>query len=187
MLATERVSGRRAEPLHGNVPRLIVVVERKPHLESDLVMRHRAVFDMAARLHYLEPADLTERARSAADSVLDRVLDALLRGTGDLDNPVNVIGHRHPSVAWWFVLLLNAGRLGSSRSTAFKGPACASSLETVSSSRESGSLQISPTSLACRDVSSPASTSASAGLSAGGLVRLHPPSGPAASVVEAEA
>ena len=59
-------------------------------------MRHRAVFDMAARLHYLEPADLTQRARSAADSVLDRVLDALLRGTGDLDNPVNVIGHRHP-------------------------------------------------------------------------------------------
>src|SRR5580704_4484890 len=93
ILATERVSGkRRAEPLHGNVPRLIVVVERKPHLESDLVMRHRAVFDMAARLHYLEPADLTERARSAADGVLDRVLDALLRGTGDLDNPVNVIG-----------------------------------------------------------------------------------------------
>src|SRR5215813_228868 len=42
-------------------------------------MRHRAVFDMAARLHYLEPADLTQRARSAADSVLDRVLDALLR------------------------------------------------------------------------------------------------------------
>src|ERR1700745_630696 len=128
MLATERVSGRRAEPLHGNVPRLIVVVECKPHLESDLVMRHRAVFDMAARLHYLEPADLTERARSAADSVLDRVLDALLRGTGDLDNPVNVIGHRHPSVAWRFVLLLNAGRLVSSRSTAFKGPVCASSL-----------------------------------------------------------
>ena len=31
-------------------------------------MRHRAVFDMAARLHYLEPADLTERARSAADA-----------------------------------------------------------------------------------------------------------------------
>ena len=91
-------------------------------------MRHRAVFDMAARLHYLEPADLTERARSAADSVLDRVLDALLRGTGDLDNPVNVIGHCHPSVAWWFVLLLNAGRLVSSRSTAFKGPVCASSL-----------------------------------------------------------
>ena len=32
-------------------------------------MRHRAVFDMAARLYYLEPADLTQRARSAADSV----------------------------------------------------------------------------------------------------------------------
>ena len=69
-MATERVSGRRAEPLHGNVPRLIVVV-----------------------------------------------------------------------VAWWFVLLLNAGRLVSSRSTAFKGPACASSLETVSSMGESANFR----------------------------------------------
>jgi hypothetical protein len=36
--------------------------------------------------------DLPERARGAADGVLDRVLDAHLRGTGDLDDAVDVIG-----------------------------------------------------------------------------------------------
>ena len=56
-------------------------------------MRHLAVFDVAARLHHLEPAYLPERARGAADGVLDRVLDALLRGTGDLDDAVDVIGY----------------------------------------------------------------------------------------------
>jgi len=79
------------------VPALIVVVERKSYFEGDLVVRHPAVFDMAARLHHLEPADLAQRARGATDSVLDRILDALLGGTSDLDDPVNVIGHRHPS------------------------------------------------------------------------------------------
>jgi hypothetical protein len=38
-------------------PALILVVERKSDLEGDLVVRHPAVFNMAARLHYLEPAD----------------------------------------------------------------------------------------------------------------------------------
>ena len=37
-----------------------------------------AVFDVAARLHHLEPTDLPERARGAADGVLDRVFDAVL-------------------------------------------------------------------------------------------------------------
>jgi hypothetical protein len=55
-------------------------------------VRHLAVFDVAARLHHLEPADLPERARGAADGVLDRVLDAYLRGTDDLDDAVDVIG-----------------------------------------------------------------------------------------------
>jgi hypothetical protein len=43
--------------------------------ESDLVVRHAAVFDMAARLQHLEPANLGQRARRTADGVLDRVLD----------------------------------------------------------------------------------------------------------------
>ena len=54
-------------------------------------MSHLAVFDVAARLQHLEPADLPERARGAADGILDRVFDAVLRGTGDLDDPVDVI------------------------------------------------------------------------------------------------
>jgi hypothetical protein len=32
------------------VPASIVVVEREPHFEIDLVMRHLAIFDMTARL-----------------------------------------------------------------------------------------------------------------------------------------
>jgi hypothetical protein len=41
-------------------------------------MRHLAVFDMAACLQHLEPADLPERTRGAADGILDRVFDAAL-------------------------------------------------------------------------------------------------------------
>jgi hypothetical protein len=79
----------------GSVAPSIVVVERESDFESDLVMRHRAVFDMAARLHHLKPADLPQRARRAANGVLNRVLDALFRGACNLDDPVNVIWHRH--------------------------------------------------------------------------------------------
>jgi len=56
-------------------------------------MRHLAVLDVAARLHHFEPADLPERPRGAADCVLDGVLDALLRGAGDLDDALDVIRH----------------------------------------------------------------------------------------------
>jgi len=49
-------------------------------------MRHLAVFDMAAGFHHLAPADLPERARRAGDGVLNRVLDALRSGPGDLDD-----------------------------------------------------------------------------------------------------
>jgi hypothetical protein len=62
-------------------------------------MRHPAIFDMAARLNPLEPADLPQRARGATNGVLDRISDAFLRRTGDLDDSVNVIGHRHPSLS----------------------------------------------------------------------------------------
>ena len=47
-------------------------------------MRHLAVLDVAARLQHFEPADLPERARGAADGILDRVFDAVLGGTGNL-------------------------------------------------------------------------------------------------------
>jgi len=67
-------------------PASIAFVQRKSDFQSDLVMRHLTVFDVAARLHHLEPADLSERARSAADGVLDRVLDALLGGACNLDD-----------------------------------------------------------------------------------------------------
>jgi hypothetical protein len=38
-------------------------------------MRNLAVFDMAAGLHHLKPANLAQRARGAADAVLNRVLE----------------------------------------------------------------------------------------------------------------
>jgi hypothetical protein len=90
--------------LGGNSSALIVVVECKSDFESDLVMRHPAVFDMAACLQHLEPADLPECARGASNGILNRVFDAVLRGTGNLDDPVDVIvGHRHLSLAEWLV------------------------------------------------------------------------------------
>jgi hypothetical protein len=66
----------------------IVVFEREPDLKVDLVMRHLAVFDVAARLHHLEPADLPQGARRTADRVLDCILDAFLRRACDFDDPV---------------------------------------------------------------------------------------------------
>jgi hypothetical protein len=72
------------------------VVEREPDFEGDLIVRHLTVFDMAARLHHLKPADLPQSARRTADGVLDRVLDALLRRASDFDDSVNVVGHRYP-------------------------------------------------------------------------------------------
>jgi hypothetical protein len=88
----------------GDASALIVVVEGEPDFDSDLVMRHLAVLDVAARLQHFEPADLPERARGAADGILDRVFDAVLRGTGNLDDPVYmIVGHRHLSLAKWLV------------------------------------------------------------------------------------
>ena len=53
-----------------------------------------ALVEMAAGLDHLEPAQLTQGFRSAADGDLDRVVDALGRGAGDFDDPVDVIvGH----------------------------------------------------------------------------------------------
>src|SRR5262245_38171878 len=59
-------------------------------------MRNFAFFDMAAGLHNFEPADLTKGAGGPADSVLDRVLDAFLRGACNFNDPVDMIGHRRP-------------------------------------------------------------------------------------------
>ena len=62
-------------------------------------MRDLAVLDMAAGLEDLEPADLAQGARRPADGVLDRLLDALLRGAGDFDDPVHMVWHLLPPVA----------------------------------------------------------------------------------------
>lgn len=56
----------------------IVVVERESDFESDLVMRHLAAFDMPSRLHHLEPADLAQGARGAANGILDCVFKGFL-------------------------------------------------------------------------------------------------------------
>jgi hypothetical protein len=82
---------------------LIVVTQCKADPERNLVMRDLAVFDMAARLHHLEPADLAQRARGAADGVMDRTLNTLPRRACDLDDSVDVIGHPlfpHDKTRW---------------------------------------------------------------------------------------
>ena len=81
-----------------SIPGSSVIVEREPDFEGNLVVGHLAVFDMAARLHHLEPADLPQGAGRTADGVLDRVLDALLRRARDLDDSVNMVRHRHPPI-----------------------------------------------------------------------------------------
>ena len=48
--ASEKDERPRAEGPESVAPLSIVVVEREPDSESDLVMRHRAIFDMAAHL-----------------------------------------------------------------------------------------------------------------------------------------
>jgi hypothetical protein len=81
MRATDESEMPRAEGLGSAAPPSIVVVWPEPDFECDMVMRrHCAVFDMAAPLHYLKPADLPQRARRPAHGVPNRVLDALLRG-----------------------------------------------------------------------------------------------------------
>src|ERR1700719_5083505 len=85
----------RARAFDGDFPASLVVVERESNFESDLVMRNLAVFDMAARLHHFEPANLPQRARRTADGDLYRVLDALFRRARDLDDSVNMVRHRH--------------------------------------------------------------------------------------------
>src|SRR5947208_12521943 len=46
---------------------------------------------MAARAHDLEPTQVAQRLVRAGDGGADRVLDALLRRSDDLDDPVNVV------------------------------------------------------------------------------------------------
>src|ERR1700756_281678 len=62
-------------------------------------MRHLAVFDMAARLHHLEPPNLAQGARGAAYGVLNCILNALFRRARDLDDPVNMVRHQSSSLA----------------------------------------------------------------------------------------
>jgi hypothetical protein len=93
-----------AKAFDGDFPVSIVVVERESDFESDLVMRNLAVFDMAARLHHFEPANLPQRARRTPDGGLDRVLDALFRRARNLDDSVNMVRHRHPPLGQWLGL-----------------------------------------------------------------------------------
>jgi hypothetical protein len=49
---------------------------------------------MAARFNHLKQADLPQRAGGATNGALNRIYDAFLRRAGNLDDSVNVIGHR---------------------------------------------------------------------------------------------
>ena len=56
-------------------------------------MHDLAVFNMAAGLHDLEPADLAQRTRGPNDGALDRVLKAFFRRACDLDNSIRSAGY----------------------------------------------------------------------------------------------
>src|SRR5690349_1229514 len=64
----------------------------KDHLE----VRDFTLFHMAAGLHDLEPAHLPQGAGRPADRVLDRVFNALFRGTCDFDDAVDMVRHWFP-------------------------------------------------------------------------------------------
>ena len=53
-------------------------------------MRDLAVFDMAACLYHLKPANLAQCARGAGDAVLKRVVNTFFRRTGDLNEVTSV-------------------------------------------------------------------------------------------------
>src|SRR5439155_11919719 len=72
----------------------IGVVDREADLQHDLIMLDLAVFEVAARLQHLKPAQVAQGAAGTADRALDRILDAGLRRAADLDDPVDVVFHR---------------------------------------------------------------------------------------------
>jgi len=56
-------------------------------------MVHLAMFDVAARFDDLEPAQFAQRLRGACDGPVDRVVDALLGRSNDLNDAVDVVVH----------------------------------------------------------------------------------------------
>src|SRR4029077_1288698 len=81
----------RDKPLASLCP--VAVGDRETDLEGDLIMRNLAVLDMAAGLDDLEPAQVAQGLRRAGDGALDRVVDALVRRTDDLNDAVDMIVH----------------------------------------------------------------------------------------------
>src|SRR5205823_4806182 len=69
------------------------ILDREADLQYGLKVTHLAAVDLATGLDDLEPSQVSQGFRGAADGGLDRILDAVLRGTGDLDHSVDVVFH----------------------------------------------------------------------------------------------
>src|SRR3712207_6500678 len=67
--------------------------EGEADLERYLIVGDAAVLDVAASLDDLEPAYVADRGGGAGDRLLDRVLDAGLGATDDLDDLVDFVAH----------------------------------------------------------------------------------------------
>ena len=68
------------------------LLEPEADLERHLVVRD-AVGEPAADAHHLEPVEVAQGLGRLREGVVDRLLDAIRRGAGDLDRLVDVIAH----------------------------------------------------------------------------------------------
>jgi hypothetical protein len=80
--------------LFGRVANRLVrssLLEGETDLQDNLVVLHLAALDMPADLHKLEPAEMLQRARCSGDGGVDCILNALLRGARNFDDPVYLV------------------------------------------------------------------------------------------------
>src|SRR5690606_7133901 len=81
---TRPASGGRSSPS---------LVQREPDLQRHLPVRDLSVLEVAADLLHREPAEVVQGLAGPLDGATHRVLDAIGRGTGQLDRLVDVLGH----------------------------------------------------------------------------------------------
>ena len=67
--------------------------EGETDLQDNLVVLHLAALDMPAGLHKLESAELLQRARCSGDGGVGCILNGLLRGARNFNDPVHVVLH----------------------------------------------------------------------------------------------
>jgi hypothetical protein len=69
------------------------LLEGETDLQDNLVVLHLAALDMPAGLHKLESAELLQRARCSGDGGVGCILNGLLRGARNFNDPVYVVLH----------------------------------------------------------------------------------------------